>query len=195
MINTVIFDYAGVLMPFGGQDVWAEKNKDKFGMTGEVLFELVRKDWHPAEIGGIAAEEYWSRLGNYLNADAAEIKKSIMESFPLDERVINIVRELHEKYITVLLSNQISDWLGEVIEENNFKDVFSYIVTSYDTGFAKPDPKIFEEVIKKTGTNYENCLYIDDREENIKAAAMLGINTLQFVTFEQFSKDLKQFTK
>ena len=49
-------------------------------------------------------------------------------------------------------------------------------------GVAKPHFESYEQVVKQTGINPAECLYVDDLDENIKAGEDIGFQTLQVET-------------
>ena len=54
------------------------------------------------------------------------------------------------------------------------------IIASGDIGIAKPDPRVFttleQRLLTNKGLSLENCLFIDDRIENIESAVDLGMS-------------------
>ena len=53
--------------------------------------------------------------------------------------------------------------------------IFDDYVLSYEVGVMKPHARIYDEALKKAGVEAEECVFIDDIEENIQAAQKLGI--------------------
>lgn len=45
---------------------------------------------------------------------------------------------------------------------------------SYEVGVNKPDPRYFELFLQRTGFAAADCIYFDDRADNVAAAARLG---------------------
>ncbi len=67
---------------------------------------------------------------------------------------------------------------------------FDVKVFSCIEGVIKPDRKIYEITLKKLGVKPEEVVFVDDKEENVKAAQDIGINTILFKNSEQFKKEL-----
>ncbi len=63
---------------------------------------------------------------------------------------------------------------------------------SYQVGAIKPDRKIFDEVIKRAGGNRSGLLYIDDREDLVKAALQLGIDSIRFENIDKLRDIMKE---
>ena len=44
----------------------------------------------------------------------------------------------------------------------------------------KPDVEIYKTFLSKYGLNGDECLFIDDREDNVAGAKAAGLNTFRF---------------
>ena len=67
-------------------------------------------------------------------------------------------------------------------------DIFSYSVRQ-----VKPDVEIYETLLKKYQLTADECVFIDDRMENIEGAEKAGIHGICFETIEQVKEDLKKY--
>jgi len=52
---------------------------------------------------------------------------------------------------------------------------FEGLILSYDVGALKPDLRIFQQALRKSGAPASDLLFVDDQEINVKAARTLGI--------------------
>ena len=59
-------------------------------------------------------------------------------------------------------------------------DYFQDIVVSGDEKLVKPDREIYELALRRFGREAEQCLFIDDRLENIEAGEAMGIKGHHF---------------
>ena len=91
-----------------------------------------------------------------------------------------------------MLSNQIEDWLEEIIKKYQLDQIFDVIVTSYKEKIPKPDIEIFKITVERLGVQPETCVYIDDLEKNIPPAKELGMKTILFKNIEQMKKELQE---
>jgi putative hydrolase of the HAD superfamily len=62
----------------------------------------------------------------------------------------------------------------------NMNDCFEKMFLSYEMNLAKPDPKIFEEMLTDGEMVASQTLFIDDAPANIEIAKGLGIQTYLF---------------
>jgi HAD superfamily hydrolase (TIGR01509 family) len=56
-------------------------------------------------------------------------------------------------------------------------------------GCRKPDPKIYKIAIKKSESNPEEILFIDNQEWNIPSAKKLGMKTIHFQDNKQLFQE------
>jgi len=74
-----------------------------------------------------------------------------------------------------------------------FQDAFSYftkLVLSHEIKARKPDADFYEQCQLYANCNPEQCLFIDDRLDNIGAAARHGWKTIHYTDFESLRRGL-----
>ncbi len=70
-------------------------------------------------------------------------------------------------------------------------EFYDEIISAGETGYAKPNPKIFEAALARLGAKPEECIFVDDTEENIDAARMLGMKGILYRDFVAFRAELE----
>ena len=107
-----------------------------------------------------------------------------------DESVCRLVRGLKGRYRLFLLSN-INRLHFEFIE-NKFDiiKVFDELVLSYIVGAIKPERLIYDDVIRRAGGDKSGILYIDDREDLIKEASAMGIDSIRFENADKLKEEM-----
>lgn len=73
-----------------------------------------------------------------------------------------------------LLSNAPHDLAGPLRFSPLLRG-FDALFFSCEIGLCKPDSRVYEHVLRELGAAPHETLFIDDREDNIRAAATLGI--------------------
>ncbi|GGO16909.1 hypothetical protein GCM10010116_34200 [Microbispora rosea subsp. aerata] len=96
-----------------------------------------------------------------------------------DRKVLALLARARARVPLVLVSNATSE-LAAHLRELELHDAFDHVVSSYEVGVAKPDPRIFEIAAGRAGVPMERCLFVDDRPENVKAASALGMTALVY---------------
>ena len=192
-IKAIIFDYGGVLSTPGKIDFFCKRYATKLNKNPKEFMKLVKENWNKAQINKIKSSLFWAKAAEFLEVDSEKFRRDLLNSFKFQEEVLIIIKRLKENYKLELLTNQIEDWLEEVIREHKLDQVFDVIVTSYASKIAKPDIRIFKETAEKLEVKPEECIYIDDLEKNIHPAQELGMKTILFKNNKQLISDLKKF--
>jgi len=78
----------------------------------------------------------------------------------------------------------LSNWGAETFEQTvgqyGFLNWFDGRVISGFEGTVKPDARIFEILLERFGLTATSCLFIDDSQQNVDAAARIGFDTIRF---------------
>ncbi len=97
----------------------------------------------------------------------------------------DVLLAMKEKYRTFLLSNnnQIHyDWIMSYLQKDfgiaNYDNYFEKAYFSQHTGMRKPNPAIFEMVMKENNLSFADTLFIDDSPQHIEGAKKAGLHTL-----------------
>ena len=94
-------------------------------------------------------------------------------------RMLELVRRLkNHGYCVYYLSNIPQDVL-ELLTERGVLTQFDGGVASCEVQVNKPDPQIYKALLKKYQLKASECVFIDDRLENVQAAFALGFAGIQ----------------
>jgi 2-haloacid dehalogenase len=95
-------------------------------------------------------------------------------------------------YPTYGLSNWSAETFPATRKAHPFFDTFQGIVLSSEVKVCKPDPRIYRILLERYHLNPAQCVFIDDRQENIDTARELGIATVLFRSAAQVREELYQ---
>jgi 2-haloacid dehalogenase len=95
-------------------------------------------------------------------------------------------------YATYGLTNWSAETFPPTKEIHPFFDTFTGIVISGNEKVRKPHPEIYRILLERYHLQPQECIFIDDRQENLDTARQLGIDTILFQTAEQVRKDLNK---
>ena len=151
--------------------------------------------WHHRQQydAGLPAAEYWRRVLETLGeaSRASEHGHAIDHLIKADVASWTQYREemwlLAQSFRsgggrTAFLSNGGPEAMARIRAERPLERWFDVVVVSCEVGFAKPDPRIYERCLSRLGVEPSHALFVDDRLENIAAAARLGILTFHFAS-------------
>jgi 2-haloacid dehalogenase len=145
------------------------------------------RSWAEAETAQIALHP--AHAGN-IRAFRARWHETITGDIP---GTVDILRRLKSSGVPLYaITNFASDTFREAQARFPFlADSFIDIVISGDERVIKPDPRIYRILLDRQGLDAHDCVFVDDSEENVRAAAALGFHALRFTTPEAFRDALR----
>jgi len=117
------------------------------------------------DIGNVLLE---FRVSMYVERSMLPIEKSII-----------ILEKLRKHYRLFAITDASIDQIRFAQGEFPFFAWFTDVITA-EVGLRKNDPAIYRYCVKKHNLIPGECLYIDDREENVAAALASGLEAIVF---------------
>ena len=183
MIKNVILDIGGVLIDWN-----PDKAFRKFGYSDETICKikaavLAPKVWVEEDLSIKSPEELLVGFQRNRPECAEEIRyfwehfDMSVNQYPDSKDWIREIKECGKKvYILSNFGRHCFDMLRNT--KLDFMDMVDGGVISYEVHHVKPGREIYESLIEKYGLKTEESVFIDDREDNIVTAKMLGMNTI-----------------
>jgi len=198
MIKNVVFDIGSVLVDFR----WRALMQDLgLGAEAQEYFnEHVFSSciWHELDHGTIeeadAIRQLREETAQYPGAfdQVWEHRDRLVDPYPY---AVPWILSLKKKGLHVyLLSNYPRD-IFTLHAENGSFPFLPYVDGKVVSGFVrliKPDRDIYELLLERYGLTAEECVFIDDRSENIDGARAVGMQGIVFHTYEQASAELSE---
>jgi len=125
------------------------------------------------------------------NNDLAERFGEVYLSLcPLKTKLIegagDLLGELHEKYVLHLITNGFEETQHIKIKAAAIGHFFDEIITSEAARARKPDPKIFELALNRSGARLKTSLMVgDDHEADIQGAQNFGMDQVHYAPSEE----------
>ncbi|MGW6582338.1 HAD-IA family hydrolase [Streptomyces globisporus] len=121
---------------------------------------------------------------------ARELGRALADApFRADEEVVSLLRRARAHVPLVLVTNATLR-LDADLALLGLTDLAHAVVSSAVEQVAKPDPAIYRTAAERAGVPMERCLFVDDRQENIDAAAALGMTTALYREAEDLRRAL-----
>ncbi len=193
----VIFDYGNVIS--------SPQPRADLSAMATVARSQVRRFWdaywlrrHDYDLADLTAESYWQTVAAQLERSwdgsrTAELVRLDLASWshvrPDTVRLIEEVAAAGHRL--AMLSNapyEIADGVAAL----PVVDRFEHLLFSCHLRAAKPDPRIFQVTLTRLGAEPRNAIFIDDRPENVAAAARVGIHAIHFTSPEAARAQLKE---
>jgi FMN phosphatase YigB (HAD superfamily) len=121
--------------------------------------------------------------------------REVAQFFEIDKRVYDFLQELKSTgdYQCYLFSNIDAEAFASIQERFALElQVFDGMVTSYGTGYLKPEQEIYDILYQRFSIDPTRALYLDDQYDNIEAAQEHGVHG---VHYRRRTPDLDQARK
>jgi putative hydrolase of the HAD superfamily len=159
--------YAAVMSPW----ITAAYRDAHEGDQRNPVHALERGECSNAEFEAMLAGRLKTVDGGPVPADGL-LKRMFAAAMPVPA-MYEIIRALRGAgFGTALLSNS---WGCEEYPRADFPGLFDTVVISAEVGMRKPEPRIFHHAAATLGLEPAECVFIDDVEANIAAAASCGM--------------------
>ncbi|MBU0898821.1 MAG: HAD family phosphatase [Nanoarchaeota archaeon] len=191
MIKAIIFDLGGVILQNKVEDV-IKKISERLNIDYDSLFYLYKKHKQNMSSGKMSAKQFADLIKTKFKLDTdviQEWKKAYLETMPINEKMINIVKELKKNYKVAMVSN-IPELHAQINKERGTFSYFNPTILSCEVHLTKPQKEIFKLTLRELKLNPKECVFIDDREENLSVPNEMGFYTVLFRNSEQLIKDL-----
>ena len=186
-VTWVMFDYGGVVShPLSPQDL-----ASLAGAAGVSVPDLEGAywEWRPAyDLAELDAAGYWRRVGRSLGRSFSDAKISELSRLDsvawlrLQAGTVALIEDLAAAGLPLALLSNAPGELAEAIGGLPVAAHFGHLFFSCQLKLAKPDPRCYSRALAGLGASAEDVIFIDDRSENVAAAAALGLRSVRFTS-------------
>lgn len=184
IIKNVILDMGNVLLDYNPEAIlnaFFETKEDK-NLIEQELFQ--GPEWEQGDLGQIKNEERFDgvskrvpvRLHNALWRCIHGWGRYMLP-LPGAKEFCGYIKQ--KGYGIYILSNACNEFYYYFPRHYDL-DFFDGVVVSSDVHIIKPDPRIYKHLLTAYDRKPEECLFIDDREDNVRAAADIGMRARIF---------------
>jgi len=195
MIKVIAFDFGGVLGP--DADDWSNTFKQipkLTGLTESTLQNLFNLHWPKLKTGEESMKTFWQFVAKESpkEINPEKLRGIYNKSIYVKKEALKLIGDLRKKYKIILLANDSDDDYIIKTKKLKLNKVFDKLYCSSQLGISKPNPKIFNYVLKDLGIKPQEALFIDNQEDNIKTAESLGINSILFTNYTETVTHIKK---
>jgi epoxide hydrolase-like predicted phosphatase len=187
-IKNIIFDLGGVIL-----NLSVESTLKKFAvLSGQPVDKIIglyhsRPEFLQYERGEITNDQFRKNLREIFGLTNTDLEldagwNSMLGDIPKER--VELLKELKSKYKTFLLSNtnaiHLEFFTGMVKKDHlleSLDPLFHKTYYSHLMKMRKPDPAIYEYVLRDNGLKAEETIFLDDNLSNLEGAASVGIQT------------------
>ena len=196
MIQNLIFDVGNVLIEYR----WFEMLTEDYGLSADeanrIGAEMFEPDLWGVDLDGgkITLDEAIMEYGRMYPEDITVIEWFLRNGELMAVKRPEIwdkIAALKEKgYKIYILSNYSKELFEKHTRDASFLKVLDGGIVSYQVKEIKPGRRIYELLLNKYDLKAEECLFFDDREDNVEAARTMGIQAIQVTSREMLNEAL-----
>ena len=194
----VLFDIGGVLVDWHMSWITSEISK-RFDIKEDLIILAFDKYLPKLDSGKINESDFWQNIATDTESDLLKNNnESLWDTYfrknaipKPDVKKLSI--DLKNNGFTIGIISNIEKVTHGVVDDWDILSHFEHKFMSYQIGFSKPDPRIYEYVIDKLPYSPDELLFIDDKPSNVESAKNCGIESIHFTNFDNLQSSLEQF--
>ncbi len=185
MIKAVLFDFGNVLYWFDYDRFFntvAPYSPFDAARLRELLFGGSDPVSHQYETGRMSTSGFfdWARTVAKIGLAEDAIRDAFVGIFSENTHVTQIVESLAERMPVGLVSNTNEVHYEYFMRRTPVFSRFAAVGTSFHAGVMKPAASIFQGTLAQLACKPEQCIFVDDLEENVDAARALGMHGVHY---------------
>lgn len=195
MIKAIIFDLGGVIVKHS--EALTEEIVSKMFNASKEALEILQEHRINLSKGTITTQEFLTllKLSQKSSLSVGELLQQWIDLYSIgakdiDKDVLELIEVLKKKYNVYLFTDTIAIH-DDFNSKRGIYERFHQVFKSHEEGVSKKEGKeAFLHVLNKIQEKPEECIFIDDREGNIKHAEKAGIKGILYTNFENMKEDL-----
>ena len=198
MYKSIVFDLGGVMVDFAPRAYLVDRicNEE----IEEQVYDLTfgSEEWKQLDAGLVSRFNGNSSMLKKAKAAGREFEvQGVLDDWlhilRPRRRMQELVRRLkNHGYCVYYLSNIPEDVL-DFLTERDLKGLFDGGVASCEVHINKPDPRIYQALLDKYHLRADECIFIDDRADNLVAASALGFGIYEMHNVGTLLRSLPTF--
>jgi putative hydrolase of the HAD superfamily len=197
-IRAVIFDYGNVLC-FPQTEADVRRMAEICGMSLPRFSELYWRYRLAYDRADLNRETYWAQVaredGRTFSREQVDqiVEIDCTGWARINQAAMGWVEQLRQAGLHLaLLSNMPAEISHYLTTNHKWPSLFHHLVFSCDLRRAKPEPETYQVCLEKLQAAPGEVLFLDDRRENVEAAARLGIQGVLFDDLDHTSRRVAQ---
>ena len=197
MCHTVIFDIGKVLVDYFPMEYLHKLFPGDEDTVRAVWDAIWASGLWTALDGGADTEETLSRMCALAPGKEGAVRLAFRRSgecLSQYDYTLPWLRELKARALRLLFLSNYSDHTAKSNPEAlSFLPLMDGGIFSWKVKLLKPDPAIYAALRDAYSLIPAECVFLDDRAENVRAAREFGLNAIQFEDYADARKKLERF--
>ncbi len=184
MIKNIVLDMGNVLLDYNPQAAM-----DELEIPSDAQPIIMRElfggnEWVQLDLGNINEDEAFAKICNRVPQKYHDALRKSIDGWDICMKPLDGALQFCEKVK--------AEGFGVYVLSNAHKSFYRYfpryfslaffdgIVVSADIHVTKPDTKIYKHLLEKYNLCADECLFVDDRADNVEGAIQAGMQALLF---------------
>ncbi|MDD3083936.1 MAG: HAD-IA family hydrolase [Candidatus ainarchaeum sp.] len=197
MIKAIIFDISGVIV-FNDLENILKKLSDELKIDLDLLIELEKQNHEKLILGKISIKEFCSSIRSRFNLEQDSLtllliwERLYADSSKLNNELIEKIKIIKKKFKVGAIANMFDSTAQFHQRQKLFLFFKPFLAISCRVGSTKTDSKMFLRIVSNMQVKENECLFIDDNENNLLDAKKKGMKILLFQDNKKLFKDLRK---
>lgn len=184
MIKNIIFDCGRVIMQYDEKYISSFFTDSEEDAAILATVAMHRKYWNAFDEGTLTDEVYLEAVKKELPAHLHTAVEKLLEGWtshmPPVEGIPEVIKEIKASGKRLYLLSNFNRRLRNDLHLAPSLLLFDGLVISGEVGMVKPNADIYRYLLDTYKLDPAECIFIDDRDDNIEAGEKLGIKGYLF---------------
>jgi HAD superfamily hydrolase (TIGR01509 family) len=158
--------------------LWEQKNPDHW------------EEFEKALIDEQSYCEHFFRDGRGI--DRLTLRSALFDAYRWVDGMQELLAELAAAGWQMHTFSNYPIWFEMIEEKLELSRYLKWTFVSHKTGLRKPDLRAYAYASETLGVAPQDCLFVDDRDENIEAARAVGMDAIRFINTEALRQELSR---
>jgi epoxide hydrolase-like predicted phosphatase len=186
VIRGIIFDCFGVLYLDASRHFY-ERHVPEYERLRPELMSLNKA----YDYGLLSQNELDQAVADLTGLELPFVSEHIQGVHQRNKQLLDYAQTLRPHYKIGMLSNIGIGAMDTFFNPIERKDLFDAVVLSGEESLTKPHPHIFQITAERLGLHPDECVMVDDIDENCSGADAAGMHSILYQSNAQIKADLE----
>lgn len=184
MYKNILFDMGNVIIDFSPDYLISMYTGDVKLINFLKYKIIVNNAWVMSDMGELTEEGLYQSVIKDLDEEYHTLAKEIIygwyQHITASTEMYELMKELKDKGYRLFLSSNASESFHKYENGIEAFKLLDAKIVSADIKIVKPDKEFYEYILNTYNLKAEECFFIDDMAQNVKAAYECGIDGYQY---------------
>ena len=196
MIKNIIFDIGNVLATFEPKIFLHDllQNQEIEDEIYSLLFDDMTW-WNLYNQGIYSSQDVYNqciKVKPKLKKEIASVLSNWVKYVVPISSSMKVIDKYKDKYSLYIISDIPQDNYEYLSNTYDFISKVNGGIYSYQEKIIKPDIEMFTRLLNRYHLQADECIFIDDRKNNVEASQSLGIHSIHLTDYKQLEEKLEE---